>query len=182
MAMRSGREFIEACAARRVRSGSPAAGIDDVTADPVFKRPVQSIATLYDLQVSPEHRDAMTHRDDDGGEPYGASFLIPRSQADLVKRRLAMKVWAEASFGLLGRSPDFLNTVLMAWAESADFFGQRGPQFADNVRNYYKHCRERDLFAPHAIVQSADRPIEGIARAGRPVRASRRGSRKPKTA
>ena len=63
-----------------------------------------------------------------------------------------MKVWAEASFGLLGRSPDFLNTVLMAWAESADFFGQRGPQFADNVRNYYKHCRERDLFATHAIV------------------------------
>ena len=63
-----------------------------------------------------------------------------------------MKVWAEASFGLLGRSPDFLNTVLMAWAENADFFGQRGPQFADNVRNYYKHCREHDLFATHAIV------------------------------
>ena len=63
-----------------------------------------------------------------------------------------MKVWAEASFGLLGRSPDFLNTVLMAWAENADFFGQRGAQFADNVRNYYKHCREHDLFATHAIV------------------------------
>ena len=60
-----------------------------------------------------------------------------------------MKVWADASFGLLGRSPDFLNTVLMAWAENADFFGQRGAQFADNVRRYYKHCRERDLFATH---------------------------------
>ena len=43
--------------------------IDDVTADPVFARPVQAIASLYDLQVSPEHRDAMTHRDEDGGEP-----------------------------------------------------------------------------------------------------------------
>ncbi len=40
----------------------------------------------------------------------------------------------------------------MAWAENADFFGQRGAQFADNVRNYYKYCRERDLFATHAIV------------------------------
>jgi len=152
MPMRSGREFIEGL--RRSPREVWIAGrrVDDVTADPVFARPVQSIATLYDLQVSPEHRDAMSHRDNDGGEPYGASFLIPRSQADLVKRRLSMKVWAEASFGLLGRSPDFLNTVLMAWAENADFFGQRGPQFADNVRNYYKHCRERDLFATHAIV------------------------------
>jgi anthranilate 3-monooxygenase (FAD)/4-hydroxyphenylacetate 3-monooxygenase len=152
MPMRSGREFIEGL--RRTPREVWIAGrrVDDVTADPVFARPVQSIAMLYDLQVSSAHRDAMSYRDDDGGEPYGASFLIPRSHADLVKRRLSMKVWAEASFGLLGRSPDFLNTVLMAWAESADFFGQRGPQFADNVRNYYKHCRKRDLFATHAIV------------------------------
>jgi 4-hydroxyphenylacetate 3-monooxygenase oxygenase component len=40
----------------------------------------------------------------------------------------------------------------MAWAENADFFGQRGAQFADNVVNYYKLCRTRDLFATHAIV------------------------------
>ena len=152
MPMRSGRDFIEGL--RRAPREVWIAGrrIDDVTADPVFKRPVQAIASLYDLQVSPEHRDAMGHRDNDGGEPYGTSFLIPRSQPDLVRRRMSMKVWAEATFGLLGRSPDFLNTVLMAWAENADFFGQRGPQFADNVRNYYKHCREHDLFATHAIV------------------------------
>jgi len=53
---------------------------------------------------------------------------------------------------MVGRSPDYLNTVLMTWAEGADFFGQRGPQFADNVRNYYKLCRDKDLFATHAIV------------------------------
>jgi 4-hydroxyphenylacetate 3-monooxygenase oxygenase component len=151
MAVRSGAEFIEGL--RRTPREVWIAGrrIDDVTADPVFARPVQSLAMLYDLQVSPEHRDAMTHRDAAGAE-YGASFLIPRTPADLVKRRLSMNVWAKASFGMLGRSPDFLNTVLMAWAESADFFGQRGAQYADNVRNYYEHCRGRDLFATHAIV------------------------------
>jgi 4-hydroxyphenylacetate 3-monooxygenase oxygenase component len=53
---------------------------------------------------------------------------------------------------MMGRSPDFLNTVLMTWAESADFFGQRGGQFAQNVRNYYAYCRDRDLFMTHAIV------------------------------
>ena len=40
----------------------------------------------------------------------------------------------------------------MTWAENADFFGQRGAQFADNVRNYYRYCRDRDLFLTHAIV------------------------------
>src|SRR5690242_11399745 len=112
MAVRSGREFIDGL--RRAPREVWAAGrrIDDVTADPVFKRPVQAVAALYDLQVSPEHRDAMTHAD--GGETYGMSFLTPKSHDDLIRRRLAMQVWAEASFGMLGRSPDFLNTVLMA--------------------------------------------------------------------
>ena len=63
-----------------------------------------------------------------------------------------MKVWADATFGMVGRSPDYLNTVLMTWAEGADFFGQRGEQFAQNVRNYYDYCRDRDLFLTHAIV------------------------------
>ena len=48
--------------------------------------------------------------------------MIPRSHADLVKRRRSMKVWADATFGMVGRSPDYLNTVLMTWAEGADFF------------------------------------------------------------
>jgi 4-hydroxyphenylacetate 3-monooxygenase oxygenase component len=156
MAARSGAEFIEGL--RRNPREVWAAGrrITDVADDPLFARPVRAIADLYDLQVSPDHRDAMVCQDD--GANFGMSFLIPRSQAHLVRRRLAMTVWAQASFGLLGRSPDFLNTVLMAWAENADFFGQRGAQFADNVRSYYRHCRERDLFATHAIVNpQADR-------------------------
>jgi aromatic ring hydroxylase len=126
--------------------------VDDITADPAFRRPVQSIAALFDLQTSPEHRDVMSYTDEDTGELTGASFLVPRTPADLVKRRQAIKVWADATFGMVGRSPDYLNTVLMTWAESADFFGQRGAQFADNVRNYYKYCRDRDLFLTHAIV------------------------------
>src|SRR5262249_37604399 len=152
MAVRSGAEFIEGL--RRAPREVWAAGrrITDVTSDPLFARPVRAIAALYDLQCAPEHRDAMTHRDADSGEPYGTSFVIPRSRADLIKRRQSMKVWADASFGLLGRSPDFLNTVLMAWAENANWFGQRGDRFADTVRSSYRHCRDRDLFATHAIV------------------------------
>ena len=152
MAVRNGSEFVEGLRRAPREVWISGRRIDDVTADPVFARPVQSIAALYDLQVSPEHRDAMTHRDAESDEPYGTSFLMPRTHADLVKRRLAMKVWAEATFGMVGRSPDYLNTTLMTFAENADFFGQRGARFADNIRNYYKFCRDRDLFLTHALV------------------------------
>jgi len=150
MTVRRGGEYLDGL--RRNPREVWAAGrrVADITSDPVFARPVQSIATLYDLQASLEHRDTMTH--DEGDGVFGTSFLIPRSHADLVKRRQSMQVWADATFGMVGRSPDYLNTVLMTWAEGADFFGQRGAQFADNVRNYYKHCRNRDLFLTHAIV------------------------------
>jgi 4-hydroxyphenylacetate 3-monooxygenase oxygenase component len=150
MAVRSGKEFIEGLRRQPREVWTGGRKLIDVTDDPVFARPVRAIAELYDLQVSPQHRDTMTY--EESGEIFGASFLTPRSQADIVRRRLAMKVWADASFGMLGRSPDFLNTVLMAWAENADFFGERGAQFADNVRNHYRYCRERDVFQTHAIV------------------------------
>ena len=150
MAARNGEEFIEGLrrAPREVWISGRRVG--DITTDPVFRRPIQSIAQLYDLQTQPEHREVMTYAGDGG--PDGSSFMIPRTHGDLVKRRQSMKVWADATFGMVGRSPDYLNTVLMTWAEGADFFGQRGEQFAHNVRNYYDYCRDRDLFLTHAIV------------------------------
>jgi 4-hydroxyphenylacetate 3-monooxygenase oxygenase component len=150
MAPRNGKEFIEGLRANPREVWVAGRRVADVTTDPIFRRPVQSIADLYDLQVRHEHREVMTYADENG--PAGTTFMIPRSQADLVKRRQAMKIWADATFGMVGRSPDYLNTVLMTWAEGADFFGQRGEKFAKNVVDYYKHCRDRDLFLTHAIV------------------------------
>jgi 4-hydroxyphenylacetate 3-monooxygenase oxygenase component len=150
MAVRTGAEFIAGLRNSPREVWVAGRRVSDVTADPVFARPVRAVADLYDLQCNPAHRAAMVHEED--GEDFGTSFLTPRSPADLVKRRLSMQVWAEASFGMIGRSPDFLNTVIMAWDEHAEFFGRRGARFADNVRSYYRHCRARDLFATHAIV------------------------------
>ena len=51
------------------------ARIGDITEDPVFRRPINSIAQLYDLQASPEHRAVMTCED---GDVFGTSFRIAR--------------------------------------------------------------------------------------------------------
>jgi len=150
MAPRNGTQFIDGLRQNPREVWVAGRRVDEVTTDPVFRRPVRAIADLYDLQMRPEHREVMTYAGENG--PAGTSFMIPRTQADIVKRRESMKIWADATFGMMGRSPDFLNTVLMTWAESADFFGQRGAQFAQNVKDYYAYCRDRDLFMTHAIV------------------------------
>jgi 4-hydroxyphenylacetate 3-monooxygenase oxygenase component len=152
MPPRNGAQFIDGLRRNPRETWVAGRRVGDITTDPVFQRPIRSIAQLYDLQTAPEHRDLMTYACEDTGEPAGTSFLMPRSRDDLVKRRHAIKLWADATFGMVGRSPDYLNSVLMTLAEGAEFFGQRGAMFADNVRSYYRYCRDRDLFLTHAIV------------------------------
>ena len=110
------------------------------------------MAGLFDQQVRADLSDAMTYQSEDGGDRAGLSFLVPRSREDLARRRAAMQVWAEATFGLMGRSPDYLNTVLVAFVDALEFFAQGGAKFADNVQGYYRYCRDNDIFLTHAIV------------------------------
>ena len=122
--------------------------VEDLVSDPVFARPVTSIADLYDLQCEPARHDAMTWHERD--EDFGLSFLIPRNREDLARRRGAMEVWADASFGMVGRSPDYCNSVLMTFVES-EFFKKVGADFHANVVKYYEYVRANDLFLTHAL-------------------------------
>jgi 4-hydroxyphenylacetate 3-monooxygenase oxygenase component len=126
--------------------------VGDVTRDPVFRRPVAAMAMIYDCQIRPETRSQMVYRSETGSEELGLSFIIPKSRSDLERRREAMRIWAEATFGLMGRSPDYLNTLLVAMAEAPEYFAEGGAKYADNVLNYYRYCRDNDLFLTHAIV------------------------------
>ena len=128
--------------------------VQDITVDPAFRRPVTAIAKLYDYQIAEASRAKMIYSAEDG-EEVGLSFIIARSHDDLVQRREAMRVWAEATFGLMGRSPDYLNTLLAAFADARDFFAEDGDRFSERVQQYYRFCRANDLFLTHAIVNPA---------------------------
>jgi 4-hydroxyphenylacetate 3-monooxygenase oxygenase component len=152
MGVRNGAEFSAGLKAHPRDVWIAGRQVRDVTADAVFQRPIASLAGLFDQQVRADLSDAMTYRSEDGGARAGLSFLVPRSREDLVRRRRAMEVWAEATFGLMGRSPDYMNTLLVAFVESLEFFAQGGARFAENVQRYYRRCRDNDLFLTHAIV------------------------------
>src|SRR3984893_3805214 len=152
MGARDGKSYISGLKAHPRDVWIAGRKVGDVTADPAFRRPVAAMARLYDCQSEPALHSTMTYLPDDGDGPAGVSFIIPRSHAELVHRRKAMRVWAEATFGTMGRSPDFLNTVLASLADAPAFFAEVGGKSFDNVQRYYRYCRDNDLFLTHTLV------------------------------
>jgi 4-hydroxyphenylacetate 3-monooxygenase len=124
-----------------------------ITKHPAFKGIAQTMAKLYDLQHDPELIDIMTYISPKSGERVGTSFLMPKTIEDLAKRTRMMKIWADYSFGLLGRTPDYLNSALMAMAAASEFFGKNAKvNFAENVVKYYEYVREKDLLLTHTLI------------------------------
>ncbi len=158
MGIRSGRSYLESLRDGRQISidGEP---VRDVTADKRFAGAVQTIAELYDMQDDAR----MTFPSPRDGAPVSLSFLQPRTVEDLVRRREMVKVWADATCGMMGRSPDFMNVMITAFASAADSFSERGRQFGDNVRGFYQYARDNDICMTHTLVNpqvDRSRPVD----------------------
>jgi 4-hydroxyphenylacetate 3-monooxygenase len=141
--------------------------VADVTCDPRLGRGVRSIAALYDLQLDPGRLDDMTYVSPTSGERVGLSHIQPMRIEDLVKRRNMVKTWSEWSAGMLGRSPDFLNTMVMGCAANADYFANNEPAFGEHIQRYYELVREEDLCLTHTLVApQVNRAVHPDAQAG----------------
>lgn len=128
--------------------------VQDVTTHSAFKDMVQALAHVYDLQNSDQYRDEMTYVDPDGHVRTSVSWLIARSPEDSQRKRRNSELWAELTWGQLGRSPDILApfvTNLVARKEELGAVKHPKCDFAENVVNYYKYCRDNDLFLTHAL-------------------------------
>ncbi len=126
--------------------------VADVTRDRRLGRGVRSIAALYDLQLEPSRIDQMTYLSPTSGERVGLSHIAPRSIDDLVKRRNMIRAWSEWSAGMFGRSPDFLNAMVMGCAANPEYFANNAPAYADNIQRYAEQVREQDLCLTHTLV------------------------------
>jgi 4-hydroxyphenylacetate 3-monooxygenase len=134
---------------------------------PAFRNLVATYAGLYDMQSDPALRDVMTYESPSSGERVGTSFLVPATEADLVRRRTMMKRWADSSLGTLGRTGDYLNCALAALSEAGPWFAQADAAFAANVRAYYERVREEDLLLTHTLIPpQANRSATGSQQLG----------------
>src|SRR5215469_12659711 len=137
--------------------------VADVTVDRRFAAAAQSLAELYDMQHDPALIDQMTFRSPVSGERVGLSFIEPRSIDDLIRRREMVKIWMDATCGMFGRSPDFMNIFFTGFASAADEFGKTDKRFGENVRAYHAHIREHDICLTHTLVNpqvDRSRPVE----------------------
>jgi 4-hydroxyphenylacetate 3-monooxygenase len=126
--------------------------VADVTTHPAFREAARSIARLYDIAAAPENRERMTFRSPKTGEPVLRAYQIPRIHADLRARRLFSEAWAEATFGLMGRSPDHVAGFFSGYAAVPSVFAAGGKRFADNVVAFYERMRDEHLYLSYAIV------------------------------
>ena len=137
--------------------------VRDVTADPRFAGAAQSMAELYDMQHDAALADKLTYESPTSGERVGLSFIQPRSINDLVRRRDMVKVWMDATCGMFGRSPDFMNINITGLASAHEEFGRKDKRFAENVWNYYLHARENDIAMTHTLINpqvDRSKPVE----------------------
>lgn len=130
--------------------------VRDVTDEPRLGLTAQTVAELYDMQHDARWREVLTVPGPDG-QPMPAACLQPRSIDDLARRRAAMKVWADATCGLFGRTPDFMNLGIATLAAASSVFDQSasGRSFSANVRAYYERVCREDLTMTHIQVNPA---------------------------
>ena len=137
--------------------------VRDVTTHPGLAGGAHAIARLYDMQHDPALRDVMTFPSPTTGEPVGRSFDMPRTREALETRSKMMLNWARATCGMMGRSPDFMNVTFAAWGAAADFFGEKRPEFADNMRRYVEYIRENDVTLTHSLINlQRSRNVSGM--------------------
>jgi len=126
--------------------------VPDVTKHPAFREAARSIARLYDIAAAPENRELMTFTSPKTGAPVLRAFQIPATHADLRARRLFHEKWAEATFGLMGRTPDHVAGFFCGYAAVPGVFAAGGQKFADNVVAFHEFMRDNHLYVSYAIV------------------------------
>src|ERR671924_1806899 len=148
---RSGNEYVRGLRDARtvLLSGDR---VPDVTAHAAFAAGIRTIANLYDLAHDPANRELMTYPSPRDGRPINKSWLVPRTREDLAARRRAIKFWADASFGFLGRSPDHVASFFAGFAGSPAFYARGGQQLADNLVRFAAKAADEDLSLSYVIV------------------------------
>ncbi len=146
---------------------------NNISKHPKFRAMAQSMAHLYNMQHDPNLVEEMTYVSPSSGERVGLSFLQPKTIEDLIKRRVMMKHWADYSGGMLGRTPDYLNSDLMAMSSASEFFNRKGEKFGANLRKYYEYIRENDLCLTHTLIHPQANRGAGPSKQADPFLAAR---------
>ncbi|HEU4407539.1 MAG TPA: 4-hydroxyphenylacetate 3-hydroxylase N-terminal domain-containing protein [Polyangiaceae bacterium] len=153
--MRTGRQYLESLDdGRQVFLGGRR--VPDVAGHPALRGCAQAIAGLYDQHHDPALGDLLT-MESPSGERASLAWLIPKSAADLERRRRMIEHLVRQQGGTMGRLPDYVPLILLGLLAAKGALARFSPRWAENVERYFGACRDRDLFLTHSF---ADRQID----------------------
>ncbi|MFB7372084.1 4-hydroxyphenylacetate 3-hydroxylase family protein [Streptomyces sp. NPDC056222] len=152
---RSGHEYLEA-----LRDGREVwldgERIKDVTTHPAFRATAASFARLFDLAHDSPQAPALVQ----GG--VHRAYAVPRSYEDLVARRRAYKVWAEASYGFLGRTPDYMASGAAGFAAVPEVFDTECFGGAENALAYHRRLAEGGLHCAFTLTNPSGESVRVV--------------------
>ena len=122
-----------------------------VTEDPRLAGSINGMAGYFDWQQ--RFADDCLVDNPAIGDVTNASHIVPRCADDLTRRHRAFDRLARYSYGMLGRTPDYVNTTLAGFVARRDGFDVDGDKtFGDRVVEFHKDVASRDLSLTHAII------------------------------
>ncbi|HKT17065.1 MAG TPA: 4-hydroxyphenylacetate 3-hydroxylase N-terminal domain-containing protein [Stellaceae bacterium] len=121
--------------------------VKDVTTHPSSRNAARSIARLYDALHDPQTRDALTMVDRYGIRTH--RFFTPSYSAqELLAAREAIAIWARATYGFMGRTPDYKAAFMATLGAMPEFYAP----YTENSLAWYKRYAARGLFLNHVLI------------------------------
>ena len=158
--IRSGAEYLESLRdGRVVYVGGER--VEDVTTHPGFRNAARSYARVFDARFEDRFRDQLSF--EEKGEHHAMYYLRPRSREDLERRSRSAEIIADLTYGMMGRSPDFIGGYVAGAAMQPEVFDSGGRPFAANLLAYYERCKREDLFLSHAVTPPPGSKDESFA-------------------
>ncbi|MPT47129.1 MAG: aromatic ring hydroxylase [Sphingobium sp.] len=126
-----------------------------VASDPRFAGSINGMAGYFDWQH--KYADTCLVPDPERpGEVMSASHIVPRTAEDLQIRHKGLEQLSRYSYGMLGRTPDYVNVVLAGHVARKDIYDRAGdPVFYERLRKFQREVIEGDLSMTHTIIHAA---------------------------
>lgn len=125
----------------------------DVTEFPLFAGSVDGMAGYFDYQH--KYADECLTTDPDTGAEMNVSLLLPKGPDDIARRHRAFDRLARYSYGMLGRTPDYVNVVLAGHVSRKDIYDRSGdPVFHERIAAYRQQVIDGDLALTHTIAHA----------------------------
>jgi len=136
--IRTGRDYLESLADDR-RVWLEGRQVENVVEHPAFSGAARSVAELYDLQHVGGNGLAVPGPN---GGLVSFGYEVPRSPADLRRRRQAVELLSRRTGGTMGRLPEYGTAFAIGLLSIADEFG---PDHAERIESWFARCRDTDV-------------------------------------